>query len=79
MFVEGLVKECDFTDTRYESAVSGAWIVVQGATGRWCTVMHVGPEYLRENNLEGNVLTVEQAEREVEREGGWLDIEEVVL
>jgi hypothetical protein len=41
--------------------------------------MHVGPEYLRENNLEKSLLTVEQAEREVEREGGWLDIEEVVL
>ena len=79
MLVKGVVKECDFTDTRYEIAVQGAWLVAQGATGRWCTVMHAGPEYIREHGLEHELITVEQAQREVDRTGGWLDIEEVVL
>jgi len=79
MLVEGVVTECDFSQRRYDAPVQGAWVVAQGATGRWCTVMHVGPEYIRENGLERDLLTVAQAEREVDRAGGWLDIGEVVL
>ena len=79
MLVKGVVNECDFTGTRYKSAVQGAWVVAQGATGRWCTVMHAGPEYICEHGLEHELITVEQAQREVDRTGGWLDIEEVVL
>ena len=74
MLVEGLVRECDFNDVKYQGAVKGAWLVVQGATGRWCAVMHAGPEYLRNNNLLGEVLTIEQAERQVDLKGGYLDL-----
>lgn len=74
MLVEGLVSECDFSDMSYQGTVQGAWLVVQGATGRWCTVMHVGPEYLRSNNLLREVLTIEQAERQVDLKGGYLDL-----
>jgi len=79
MLVKGVVKECDFNGTRYDSAVQGAWVVAQGATERWCTVMYMGPEYIRDYGLEHELITVEQAQREVERTGGWLDIGEVVL
>ena len=74
MLVEGLVNECDFSGMSYQGTVQGAWLVVQGATGRWCTVMHVGPEYLRSNNLLREVLTIEQAERQVDLKGGYLDL-----
>lgn len=79
MLVEGVVHECDFTGTRYESAVQGAWVVAQGKTGRWRTVMSAGPEYIRKYGLEGELITLEQAKHEVERAGGWLTIGEVVL
>ena len=79
MLVKGIVNECDFTGTRYKSAVQGAWVVAQGKTGRWCTVMYMGPEYIRDYGLEHELITVEQARREVDRTGGWLDIGEVVL
>ena len=74
MLVEGLVSECDFSGMSYQGTVQGAWLVVQGATGRRCTVMHVGPEYLRSNNLLREVLTIEQAERQVDLKGGYLDL-----
>lgn len=74
MLVKGLVNECDFTQRRYEAPVQGAWMVAQGATGRWCAVMHVGPEYLHDNNLFDSILTMKQAERQVELEGGYLDL-----
>lgn len=73
MLVEGLVTECDFTDVNYGSEVQGAWVIAQGATGRWCTVMHAGPEYIRDNNLKNQVLTVEQAYRQIDLKGGYPD------
>lgn len=79
MLVKGVVKECDFGQRRYDAPVQGAWVVAQGATGRWCTVMYMGPEYIRDFGLEHELITVEQARHEVDRAGGWLDIEEVVL
>jgi len=73
MLVAGLVSECDFSDTTYSASVQGAHLFAQGATGRWCVVMYVGPEYIRANNLEDTILTIEQAERQVELKGGYLD------
>lgn len=74
MMVEGFVTECDFSQRQYDVPVQGAWVVAQGATGRWCTVMQVGPEYLLENGLMGDLLTVSQAVRQVDLEGGYLDL-----
>lgn len=74
MLLEGLVNECDFSGVDYQGPVQGAWVIAQGATGRWCAVMFVGPEYLRDNNLLGDVLTLTQVERQVDLEGGYLDL-----
>lgn len=79
MLVKGAVRECDFTNTRYEHSVQGAWVVARGTTGRWCTVMYMGPEYIHKFALESELITVEQAKREVHIAGDWLDIGEVVL
>lgn len=73
MFVQGLVSECDFSGVKYNGDVQGAWVVAQGATGRWCTVLHVGPEYIRNNALQNQVLTVEQAYRQIDLKGGYPD------
>ena len=73
MLVEGLVSECDFSGIKYQGNVWGAWVVAQGATGRWCTVMYVGPEYIRNNHLKTQVLTVEQAYRQIDLKGGYPD------
>ena len=71
MLLEGLVNECDFYQKDYQGPVQGAWVLAQGATGRWCTVMYAGPEYLRDNNLLDSVLTLAQVERQVDLKGGY--------
>jgi hypothetical protein len=71
MYVETWVTTCDFTNTDYDNVVKGAAAVCQGATGRWCEVMHVGPEYIAEKGLV--VKTREEAYALVEKEGGYAD------
>ena len=45
MFIENLVSECDATGKKYSPPVKGLHAIARGATGRWCCVMHFGPEY----------------------------------
>lgn len=71
MFVEAFVPSCDINSIDYPKPVKGAYALAQGATGRWCCVMYVGPEYLEENSVE--VLTREQAEARCEAIGGEID------
>lgn len=71
MYVETYVSSCDFSGTKYDGAVKGAAAVAQGATGRWCEVIHVGPEYIAEKGLV--VKTREEAYAIVEKEGGYAD------
>lgn len=72
MFMKALVNECDFTGTKYDSPVEGAWCLAQGATGRYCCVMYAGPEFLASNSY--TLLTREEAEAQVEKEeGAWVD------
>lgn len=71
MFVEALVRECDFTGNRYDTPVQGAWAVAQGATGRWCAVMYVGPEEILRSSIK--VLTYEEAVARAEEIGGEVD------
>ena len=59
MFVEAMVRECDFTGNRYDTPVKGAWALAQGATGRWCAVMFVGPETIAKNGYQ--VISYEDA------------------
>lgn len=71
MFVEAFVPSCDITDTVYAKPVKGAYALAQGATGRWCCVMYVGPEYLEEKSIK--VLTRDEAEAKCEAIGGEID------
>lgn len=61
MLIASLVSECDFTDTKYATPVMGAHVLAQGATGRWCCVMWMGPEYLALTTQE--VISREEAVR----------------
>ncbi len=47
MYVKSTVTECDFTGRQYDNPVMGAEVLAQGATGRWCCVMTVGPEEIK--------------------------------
>jgi hypothetical protein len=71
MYVETYVPCCDLTKRKYDGAVKGAAAVAQGATGRWCEVIWVGPEYIAEKGLK--VLSREEAYAIVEKEGGDAD------
>lgn len=62
MLIANPVSECDFNGTKYATPVMGAWVLAQGATGRWCTVMHAGPEFLAANP-QWEIITREEAER----------------
>ena len=50
MYVQAMVRECDFSDRKYDSPVMGAIVVSRGASGRYCPVMFVGPEILAQHN-----------------------------
>jgi len=71
MYVEMQVPECDFTGTRYDGEVKGAGAVAQGASGRWCVVMYVGPEYLAKHGI--TPLAYEDAIEKCEAKGGWAE------
>jgi hypothetical protein len=72
MWMREMVSMCDFTDTRYPTAVEGAWVLAQGNTGRYCCVMFAGPEYIKEHNI--NPMCREDAEAYVESiAGAWVD------
>lgn len=71
MYVKAMVTECDFTERKYPVPVQGAWIVAQGATGRWCPVMYVGPEYLATASIRP--ISIQQAYDEIKVIGGYPD------
>ena len=71
MYVETWVDSCDITKVKYPSVVKGAAAVAQGATGRYCEVIWIGPEYIAERGL--TVHTREEAYAIVEKEGGYAD------
>jgi hypothetical protein len=50
MYVQAMVRECDFSNRKYDSPVMGAMVVSRGASGRYCPVMFVGPEILAQHN-----------------------------
>ena len=71
MYVETWVDSCDITKVKYPSVVKGAAAVAQGATGRYCEVIWIGPEYIAECGL--TVHTREEAYAIVKKEGGYAD------
>lgn len=71
MYVRESVPECDITGKKYEANVQGAYAVAQGATGRWCCVMYIGPEYLAERGLP--TISRDEAYALIEKQGGWAE------
>ena len=63
-FIAGLVNECDYTERKYNSYINGAWIVAQSATGRYCAVMYVGPEYIKK--FEIKLANADDIRKEIE-------------
>ena len=58
------VTECDFTDEKYGSTRRGVAYIAQGATGRWCEVMHGGPSMLKQEQDNGSeILLADEARR----------------
>jgi hypothetical protein len=73
MLMREMVPECDFTDRKYNPPVEGGWFLAQGATGRYCCVMYVGPEWLAEHP-DHEVISRDEAEARVNAEdGAWVD------
>lgn len=70
-YVAGKVKECDYSSKRYSEPVDGCWALAQGATGRYCVVLHIGPEEIEANNL--TVRDLEEVRAEIEAKGAYLD------
>jgi len=72
MWMKEYVRNCDFTDRKYDEPVEGAWALAQGASGRYCCVMWAGPEYVAEHGIQ--TISREEAEARVEaQEGAWVD------
>lgn len=74
MIIRREVIECDITGERYDSPQAGLAYVAQGATGRWCEVLHAGPaELARVLAAKQEVLTYEEAHAKFERGevDGW--------
>jgi len=73
MYVKAMVASCDFTDAKYDPPVEGAFLVSQGASGRWSTVLHMGPEEVVRQRIE--VLSREDALVQIEAkgDGGWVE------
>ena len=67
------VTECDFTDRKYAEPVLGAWCLAQGATGRWCCVMYMGPEELAAQGIVPESREAVEARLSAKYPGALLD------
>ena len=72
MIIKELVRECDISGRKYLERVDGGAILSQGMTGRWCVILHVGPEEIKKQGYK--LMTIEEAEAEIEKIGGWLEL-----
>ena len=67
MLVERMVSYCDFTDRKYQSPVKGAAVISCSATGHYCEVTWMGPEYIASSGSEP--ITYEQAKQQIGNTG----------
>lgn len=67
MIINAKVTHCDFTDRRYDRPVDGAACLAQGATGRWCEVLWIGPEHVAEAGVK--TITREEAIQQIGNNG----------
>lgn len=71
MIIRRKITHCDYTNRKYEQPVDGGACIAQGATGRWCEVLWIGPEHLAEAEVEP--ISREEAITQIEKLGGWAD------
>jgi hypothetical protein len=73
MFMKAMVPMCDLTGAEYRAPVEGAWVISKGASGRFCCVLYVGPEWLRDNGHEA--MTREEVESIIAKDhpNAWID------
>jgi hypothetical protein len=68
MLIRGFVEKCDSCAVEFNG--QGGHAVAQGATGRWCVVLHLCPKC---TNLD-TAISYEEAHKQIETElGGWAD------
>lgn len=63
MIIRRKVTHCDFTNRSYEQPVDGAACIAQGATGRWCEVLWMGPEALE--TTQSKTISREEAIQQI--------------
>jgi hypothetical protein len=62
MIIFKWVTECHETGEKYDTPVQGIAYLAQGATGRWCEVLHAGPATLARMEQDGTeILTADEA------------------
>jgi hypothetical protein len=72
MIIAAMIRDCDWTDQKFDEPVMGYHLFSRGATGRVCQVLNLCAEAV---NLEKNkVSTLEEVEAWAESvPGGYLD------
>ena len=72
MIYAAKVRECDITQEEYPEKVDGGHAIAQGATGRWCVVLYIGPaEVARQRAIPGNkIWDVDELREHIESTGG---------
>lgn len=71
MIIYKKVTECDFYGTQYDTPADGCAVLVRGATGRYCEVMHGGESILAQHIDRGDdIYTVDEARAIVNAEPG---------
>jgi hypothetical protein len=73
MHIFGEVNHCDFEDKDYPLYTEGIHFFAQGATGRFCWVMSMGPDCEGFNKYAETTMTIEELETRCEELGGWLN------
>jgi hypothetical protein len=68
MLIHGFVKECDSCAQEWNG--HGAHVVAQGATGRWCVVLHVCPNC---TDMTGVISHMDARLRIEDELIGWAD------
>ena len=75
MYIFKKVSECDFSGEKFATQQDGVAVIAQGATGRWCEVLHGGKSALEDVLAKGaTVYTAEQAREIVDsKENSWAE------
>lgn len=72
MLIHQIVNSCDITSENYPEPTNGGAYLAQGATGRWCEVIHIGPSELsKQIELGVEVLSRDDAIKTIMAKPGF--------